>query len=215
MGRHRERFVARERALAAKGRIIPDTPYELDKLRAMDADVRLRAQRINAPRLPIDDMDAHLLLDDGVLRLAPLDFGVAGGRIRSTVHMDARDRTIRTRLQASVRQLDLGGLFPDSTLAGQAVGKIGGEFTLAGSGNSVAAMLGGVERGDLDLQPPERFLALVQRREVAGHAVETGDGIGVGAVGPLLGGAGLDRRVGSGRFGHGNTRMAWLSLCPT
>ena len=141
-------LVARERALAAKGRRIPDTPYELDKLRSMDADVRLRAQRINAPGLPIDDMDAHLLLDDGVLRLAPLDFGVAGGRIRSTVHMDARDRTIRTRLQASVRQLDLGGLFPDSTLAGQAVGKIGGEFTLAGSGNSVAAMLGSAD-GDV------------------------------------------------------------------
>ena len=46
-------------------RVLPDTPYELDKLRAMDADVRWKAQRINAPKLPIDDMDAHLLLDDG------------------------------------------------------------------------------------------------------------------------------------------------------
>lgn len=138
-------LVARERALAAKGRIIPDTPYELDKLRAMDADVRLRAQRINAPRLPIDDMDAHLVLEDGVLRLDPLDFGVAGGDIRSTIRMDAREATIRTRLQASVRRIDLGGLFPDSTLASQAVGKIGGEFTLSATGNSVAAMLGGAD----------------------------------------------------------------------
>lgn len=138
-------LVARERALAAKGRIIPDTPYELDKLRAMDADVRLRAQRINAPKLPIDDMDAHLVLEDGVLRLDPLDFGVAGGDIRSTIRMDAREATIRTRLQASVRRVDLGGLFPDSTLASQAVGKIGGEFTLSATGNSVAAMLGGAD----------------------------------------------------------------------
>lgn len=141
-------LVARERALAAKGRIIPDTPYELDKLRAMDADVRLRAQRINAPKLPIDDMDAHLVLEDGVLRLDPLNFGVAGGDIRSTIRMDAREATIRTRLQASVRRVDLGGLFPDSTLASQAVGKIGGEFTLNATGNSVAAMLGGAD-GDV------------------------------------------------------------------
>lgn len=141
-------LVARERALAAKGRIIPDTPYELDKLRAMDADVRLRAQRINAPKLPIDDMDAHLVLEDGVLRLDPLNFGVAGGDIRSTIRMDAREATIRTRLQASVRRVDLGGLFPDSALASQAVGKIGGELTLNATGNSVAAMLGGAD-GDV------------------------------------------------------------------
>ena len=41
---------ARPRARRPSARVLPDTPYELDKLRAMDADVRLRAQRINAPQ---------------------------------------------------------------------------------------------------------------------------------------------------------------------
>ncbi len=141
-------LVARERQLARAGKVIPDTPYELGKLRAMDADVRLRAQRINAPGLPLDDMDAHLVLEAGLLRLDPLDFGVAGGNIRSTIRMDARDDTIRTRLQASIRRIDLGGLFPPDTLAGDAVGRIGGDFTLAGTGNSVAAMLGSAD-GDV------------------------------------------------------------------
>lgn len=141
-------LVEREQRLAAQGKVIPDTPYELGKLRSMDADVRLRAQRINAPKLPIDNMDAHLKLEAGVLRLDPLDFGVAGGNIRSTIRMDARQDVIRTQLQANVRRIDLGGLFPDSTLANQAVGKIGGDFTLAGTGNSVAAMLGSAD-GDV------------------------------------------------------------------
>lgn len=135
-------LVARERALAAKGRVIPDTPYDLGKLRSMDADVRLRAQRINAPDLPLNDMDAHLILDAGLLRLDPLNFGVAGGNIRSTIRLDARKDTIQTRLQATLRRIDLGGLFPPDTLAGEAVGRIGGEFNLTGTGNSVAAMLG-------------------------------------------------------------------------
>lgn len=135
-------LVERERALAAKGRVLPDTPYDLTKLRSMDADVRLRAQRINAPSLPIDDMDAHLKLDAGLLRLEPLNFGVADGTIRSTIQLDARQDTIDTRLQASVRRISLGGLFPPDTLAGDAVGRIGGDFNLRGTGNSVAAMLG-------------------------------------------------------------------------
>jgi len=135
-------LVERERALAAKGRVLPDTPYDLAKLRSMDADVRLRAQRISAPKLPIDNMDAHLKLDAGLLQLEPLNFGVAGGNIRSTVRLDARQDTIQTRLQASVRRISLGGLFPPDTLAGEAVGRIGGDFNVAGTGNSVAAMLG-------------------------------------------------------------------------
>jgi AsmA family protein len=122
--------------------VLPDTPYDLAKLRAMDADVRLRAQRINAPKLPIDDMDAHLKLDAGLLQLEPLNFGVAGGNIRSNIRLDARQDVIQTRLQASVRRISLGGLFPPDTLAGEAVGRIGGDFNLAGTGNSVAAMLG-------------------------------------------------------------------------
>jgi len=129
-------------ALKASARILPDTPYNLTKLRAMDADVRWKAQRINAPSLPLDDMDAHLTLDAGLLQLQPLNFGVAGGDIRSNIRLDARKDTIDTRLQASIRRVQLGKLFPDAKLAEQASGGISGDIDLSGRGNSVAAMLG-------------------------------------------------------------------------
>jgi len=128
--------------VAARPTVLPDTPYNLSKLRSMDADVRLKAQRINAPQLPLDDMDAHLKLDDGLLRLEPLNFGVAGGDIRSNIQMDARKPQIATTLKASVRRVQLGKLFPDAKLAEQASGGIGGEIDLRGNGNSIAAMLG-------------------------------------------------------------------------
>jgi len=133
---------ARATAQAARPTVLPDTPYDLGKLRAMDADVRWKAHRINSPSLPLDDMDAHLLLDDGLLRLEPLDFGVAGGDIRSTIRMDARRPRIATALDASVRGVQLGRLFPDAKLAEQASGGIGGQVRLSGTGNSIAAMLG-------------------------------------------------------------------------
>ncbi|WP_312705536.1 AsmA family protein [Stenotrophomonas lactitubi] len=128
--------------VAASAKVLPATPYNLGKLRAMDADVRWKAQRINAPKLPLDDMDAHLLLDDGVLRLDPLNFGVAGGDIRSTIRMDARRPQIATTFKASVRGVQLGQLFPDAKLAEQAKGGISGSIDLTGNGNSIAAMLG-------------------------------------------------------------------------
>lgn len=129
-------------ALAADARVLPDTPYDLTKLRAMDADVRWKAHRINAPTLPIEDMEAHLLLEAGLLRLEPLNFGVAEGDIRSTVRMDARSEVIRTRADIAVRGLDLGELFPTAQLTQSAVGRVGGNASLAGTGNSVAGILG-------------------------------------------------------------------------
>lgn len=133
---------------AASPKVLPDTPYELDKLRSMDADVRLKAARINAPSLPIDDMDAHLLLDNGVLRLDPLNFGVAGGDIRSNIRMDARQSVIRTRADITLRGLSLARMMPERKLAQESVGKVGGRLAVDTRGNSIAKMLGSAD-GDI------------------------------------------------------------------
>ncbi len=135
---------------AARGRVLPDTPYALDRLRAMDADVRWKATRINAPKLPLDDMDAHLKLENGLLRLDPLNFGVAGGDIRSNIRLDARESTIRTRADISAIGLNLGKLLPTVELAKDAVGKVSGKLAVSGSGNSIAKMLGNAD-GDIAL----------------------------------------------------------------
>lgn len=135
---------------SARDRVIPDTPYDLTKLRSMDADVRLKAARVQAPGWPIDDMEAHLLLENGLLRLDPLNFGVAGGDLRATINMDARESPIRTRVDVTARGLNLARLLPGVKLARDAVGKVGGTASLAGSGNSIAAMLGS-SNGELNV----------------------------------------------------------------
>ncbi len=175
-------LAARAAEQAARARVLPDKPYELERLRAMDADVRLKAHRINAPSLPLDDMEAHLLLDDGLLRLAPLNFGVAGGDIRATIRMDARRTPIHTRADASVRGLALAQLLPTPAAAQDAIGRIGGSLALTGNGNSVARMLASadgevaigmgsgrisnlvMELAGLDVQEALKFLLTKDRR---------------------------------------------------
>jgi len=130
---------------AARSRLLPDTEYELEKLRAMDADVRWKAHRIETRKLPIDDMDAHLLMENGLVRLEPLNFGVAGGDIRSNIRLDAREKTIRTRADISARGLNLPKLLPTLELARDAIGKVGGDVKITGSGNSIARMLGSAD----------------------------------------------------------------------
>ena len=139
---------------AASPRLLPDTPYRLDKLRAMDADVRLRAGRINTQKIPLDDIDAHLSLENGLLRLDPLDFGIAGGDIRSNIRMDARESAIRTRADIAARGLDLAKLLPEVRLGKTAIGKVGGDIAVTGTGNSIARILGSAD-GDARMQMGE------------------------------------------------------------
>lgn len=136
---------ARDRA---RTRLLPDKPYELDKLRAMDAEVRYQATRINAPKWPLDNMDTHLRLENGLLQLEPLNFGVAGGKVRAIVRMDARESPIRTRTRIDASGLNLRELIPDVKLAQDAIGRIGGNVALSGTGNSIASMLG-TSNGDV------------------------------------------------------------------
>ena len=133
-----KRLAARQQASA---RVLPDIPFRLDKIRGMDADVKRRAQHVETRRLPVDAMTAHLFVDDGLLRLDPLDFDVAGGKIRSQVRMDARRKLIASNLRVRADGLSLPKLFPGFELTQGSAGRVGGSLALAGSGNSVADML--------------------------------------------------------------------------
>lgn len=137
-------------AQKASARVLPDTPFELAKLRRMDADVRLRAHHVNAPSLPIESMDAHLFVDDAVLRLDPISFQAAGGELKSRVRMDARKDTMQTSAKIHARGLQLPKLFPGRDLTDTSIGRVGGDLDLRGSGNSVAKMLGNAD-GDVGL----------------------------------------------------------------
>ena len=128
---------ARRRATAS--RVLPDRPYNLEKLRSLDANVQLRASDVESQKLPIDSLHAHLTLDSGVLRVRPLDVGLAGGNVHGDITLDARRHLIAAVAILRVSGVELPQMFP--RLKATSVGVIGGEATIEGRGNSVAQML--------------------------------------------------------------------------
>jgi AsmA family protein len=122
-------------------RIFPDQPYSLERLRAMDADVRLRAKRILAPNLPIDDLNAKLSLNDGVLRFEPAAFGVANGRMEIYSTFDGSKRPSKVKIDARLRQLDLKRFLGNSSFAQKTIGPIGGRINISGNGESFRELM--------------------------------------------------------------------------
>ena len=122
-------------------KVLPTEPFNLEKLQAANADVQFRGENIISERLPLSKMKAHLIVTDGVLKLAPIDFVMAGGNLVSTIEMDGRQPLIATHADITAKGLNLDQMFPGSTLAGADTGTMGGRARLDGRGNSIAQML--------------------------------------------------------------------------
>jgi uncharacterized protein involved in outer membrane biogenesis len=123
-------------------RVLPDTPFSFDKLHAANADIQLKGKHIQTERMPIDDMNMHLKLNDAHLLLDPLNFGVAGGNITATINLDANESPIKTDADIKLQKIRFDSLFPDFKLQKASAGIIGGRAKFVGEGDSIAKMLG-------------------------------------------------------------------------
>ncbi len=92
--------------------MLPTEPFSLEKLRAADADVRFKGARIITQKMPLEKMDAHLIVKDGTLKLAPLNFGIDGGNLVTEIAMDGRKSHIVTHADITAKGLHLDQLFP-------------------------------------------------------------------------------------------------------
>jgi AsmA family protein len=102
---------------SANARVFPTAHLQVERVRAMDADVTFSAQSIEAGTLPLKKVAFHVKLDDGALALEPFEFEMPQGQVRGVAHIDARAKTPRTQidLRMSNIQLDqLKGKAPDA-----------------------------------------------------------------------------------------------------
>ena len=107
----------------------------------MDADVQLRAKKIIAPKLPIDDLNAKLTLNNGVLSFAPARFGVADGHVEIFSTFDGSKRPSKVKIDARLRQLDVRRFLAKSSVGEKALGPIGGRINLTGTGESFRELM--------------------------------------------------------------------------
>jgi AsmA family protein len=132
-----QRVEAQEKS--ASPRLLPDKPYNLEKLRSLDAVVQLKAEHVDAQKLPIEAIDGRMQLEDGLLLIEPLDVAIAGGHMTGNIRLDARQNPIATQTDLRLQDVEVPKLMPRINPKG--FGRIAGQARLAGRGNSVAKML--------------------------------------------------------------------------
>jgi len=134
-----------------KNKVLPVARIGSETWDLMDADVHFQGKRIvQKENLPLDNIEAHVLLQDRVLSFEPLNFGVAGGTLSNTLHIDGQGEVLQARMQTQARGLKLKQLFPGADSMDASFGELHGDAQLQGSGDSIASLLGS-SNGEMSL----------------------------------------------------------------
>ena len=124
-------------------KVLPVEEFRTERWRDMDADVEFTGKRIvQSADLPFTDLYTHVVLTDGVLKLEPLRFGVAGGKLDAQINLNGRDTPLQGRAKLTARNFKLKQLFPTFEPMKTSFGELNGDATISGTGNSVARLLG-------------------------------------------------------------------------
>ena len=123
------------------GHAIPATRFRTERWRTMDADVKfVGKQIIRGAALPVNDVSTHLKMDDGVLSMNPLKFGVAGGTLSGNIILNGRTDPMHGKFSLAARGVRLKQLFPTFEPMQTSFGQINGDADLNAIGNDPAAL---------------------------------------------------------------------------
>lgn len=132
----------------AAGKVLPNRPFDLPSLRAMDANVLIDVANVDLNSVylePLQPLRGHLRLTGGVLSVRELDARTAQGRLQGELDLDGRNalalwttklRWDGVRLERWIRQNR------DNAAPPFVSGSLSGQATLAGQGRSTAEILG-------------------------------------------------------------------------
>jgi uncharacterized protein involved in outer membrane biogenesis len=160
-----ERAAAEE---AARQGVLPDEPFDVPELRAMDARVFYRAKQVQAKRLPLEGMMLDLTLEDGQLTFEPLRFDLADGELVSTSRLDGRTDVLAGDFDLDVRNIRLNRLLAhfDIDIAEievdqEGVGTFSGHAQLAVRGNSIKQLAASADGKIVFIMRGGRISALI------------------------------------------------------
>ena len=145
------------RSNATPARVLPDRPFDLPSLRAMNANVLVDIDNLDLGSTllePLRPLRTHLVLADGVLTLRDLDARTAQGRLAGNVKLDGRNAQALWTADlnwADVRLERWLHLDRQDGAPPYVAGRLAGHAQVAGQGRSTAAILGSLN-GDVRMR---------------------------------------------------------------
>ncbi len=132
----RANIAAQDPQANESGLLLPDADLQVNRVRAMDADVQFDAQSVTTGKIPLQRVSFHLLLNDAKITLNPLAFNLPEGQFSGSVVLNARPPVPETDIDMKLDNVDLAQ-FTSQPGASPLSGRMVGRIRLHGTGTSV------------------------------------------------------------------------------
>lgn len=129
-------------AMRAQGRLLPDAPLNVERLRTMDGRLSYRAASVRRNELAVRQVNLGAALEDGVLTLDPVAFAFSQGELNGTARIDATGDTPVSSVDLRLAGYPLEAVIPARDGAPTVTGRALGRVQLRGPGASVADFAG-------------------------------------------------------------------------
>jgi uncharacterized protein involved in outer membrane biogenesis len=131
-----ERGGAAATPAGAADSLFPDLPFYFPKLRAADAEIDFRADRVQGRTL-LDNVRLAATLRAGRLELHPLSLGMSQGELTTNATIDARGETTGFSGEVVIRRVELAELLRRMGIEERGEGELGARAAITSSGNSL------------------------------------------------------------------------------
>ncbi|WP_082525811.1 AsmA family protein [Brevundimonas sp. Root1279] len=138
----------------APGRLLPDAPLDVTRLRVMDGTIRYKAGAVKRNALEVRRVDLGADLKSGVLNLDPVAFTFSRGELNGTARIDARKAVPYSAVDFRLRGYPLESIIPARGGVPTVTGRALGRAKLEGSGASVRDFAAG-SKGTMSLIVPQ------------------------------------------------------------
>ena len=138
----------------APGRLLPDAPLNVERLRVMDGTLRYRAARVKRNDLDVREVDIGADLKSGILNLDPVAFTFNRGELRGTAKINATRDMPYSAVDFRLRNYPLESIIPARDGVATVTGRALGRARLEGPGASVHDFAAG-SKGTVSLVVPQ------------------------------------------------------------
>lgn len=138
----------------APGRLLPDAPLNVERLRAMDGSLRYRAAQVKRNELDVRRVNLGAELKAGILNLDPVAFDFNRGELDGTARIDANRAIPYSTADFRLRGYPLESIIPARNGAPTVTGRAIGRAKLEGAGASIHDFAAG-SKGTLSLVVPQ------------------------------------------------------------
>jgi hypothetical protein len=150
-----------------KAKVFPSDPLPLEGLKVIDADIKFRNKQVLLPALALDEVIVDILLKDGNLEIKPFKFTIGGGKADVQFALRSQEKPAALATSLNIDQLEIGPMLDKLGYQRSVEGNLDTAFNLGGAGDSVAALMAGLN-GDIriamsDGRAASKYLELLEK----------------------------------------------------